>query len=317
VAPVVSIVMPFLNAEAYIGEAIASVRDQTFLEWELLLINDGSTDRSVVIGQAAARIDDRIRLIVRDASLNRGAAAARNHGIAAARGEFIAFLDADDLFDPEKLAEEVTLMRANPEAMMVYGPTRWWHPGEERRDWVEDMSAQANRLHRPPTLLKDVLLLQRGEVPCICGVLIRRSAIAAVGGFYEGFSLYEDQTLWVRMFLHYPVLVSNVARAVYRQHPASTSAVASNAGLYDRFGPHSARKAFLEWIANYLSESEHRYPSLERVLRRNLAVYPEHRRGLRFSDRALEMAERIASSLSNSLRSAFGRMKRKLEKALH
>ena len=115
--------------------------------------------------------------------LNRiaGAAAARNAGIAAARGEFIAFLDADDLFDPDKLAEEVALMRANPAAMMLYGPTRWWHPGEEHRDWVEDMSAQANRLHRPPKLLKNVLLLQRGEVPCTCSVLIRRSAIAGRG----------------------------------------------------------------------------------------------------------------------------------------
>src|SRR5690349_10860248 len=134
--------MPIFNAETYIGEAIASVRHQTLLEWELLLIDDGSTDRSEAIGQAAADTDDRIRLIIRDAKANHGAAAARNAGIAAARGEFIAFLDADDLFDPEKLAQEVTLMRANPAAMMLYGPTRWWHPGEEQRDWVEDMSAQ-------------------------------------------------------------------------------------------------------------------------------------------------------------------------------
>lgn len=315
--PVVSIVTPFLNAEAHIGEAIASVRDQTFLEWELLLIDDGSTDRSLAMAQAAANVDNRIRLIIRDAKSNRGAGAARNAGIAAARGEFIAFLDADDLFDPDKLAEEVTLMRANPAAMMLYGPTRWWHPGEEQRDWVEDMSAQADRLHRPPTLLRDVLLLQKGEVPCTCSVLIRRSAVMAVGGFHEDFRLYEDQTLWVRLFLHYPVLVSNVARAVYRQHPSSTSAVASNSGLYSRFEPHSARKAFLEWIVGYLTASGVRSSDVERVLRRSLAAYPEHRSELRVADRAFEISKRIGGLLSRSMRSALRRVKGRVRKAFH
>jgi glycosyltransferase involved in cell wall biosynthesis len=315
--PVVSIVTPFLNAEAHIGDALASVRDQTFREWELLLIDDGSTDRSRAIAQAAADIDDRIRLIICPAKSNRGAAAARNAGIAAARGEFIAFLDADDLFDPDKLAEEVSLIRTHPAAMMLYGPTRWWHPGEEQRDWVEDMSAQADRLHRPPTLLKDVLLLQKGEVPCTCGVLIRRSAIAAVGGFHEGFRLYEDQTLWVRLFLHYPVLVSNVARAVYRQHPASTSAVASSSGLYDRFEPHSARKAFLEWIVRYLSETGVHYSDVERVLRRSLAAYPEHRSELRVSDRAFEISDTIGRLLSRSVQSGLSGVKGSVRKVLH
>lgn len=308
-APVVSIITPFLNAEAFLGDAIASVRRQTLLDWELLLVDDGSTDGSLAIALAAADSDKRIRLIERSAESNRGAAAARNAGIAAARGNFVAFLDADDLFDADKLAEDVSLMRANPTAMMLYGPTRWWHPGEEHRDWVEDMSAQANRLHGPPKLLKEVLILQKGEVPCTCGVLIGRSAIVAVGGFHESFRLYEDQTLWVKLFLHYPVLVTNVARAVYRQHPASTSAAASSSGLYDRFGPHSSRKAFLEWIMQYLSCSAFHYPDVERALRRSLAAYPEHASRLRASDRAFEMSDRTAAIISRSVRPAIRRLK--------
>ena len=139
----------------------------------------------------------------------------------------------------------------------------------------------------------------------------------AVGGFHEGFKLYEDQTLWVRLFLHYPVLVSNVARAVYRQHPASTSAVASNSGLYDRFDPHSARKSFLEWVAKYLSESEVRHHDVESVLRRSLAAYPEHKSQLRVSDRAFEISDRIGGLLSRSMRSALDRVKGRVRKFLY
>jgi glycosyltransferase involved in cell wall biosynthesis len=312
--PVVSIITPLFNAESYIGEAIASARGQTLRDWELLLVDDGSTDGGPAIARAAAAIDSRIRLI-ESSEFNRGAAVARNAGIAAAAGEFIAFLDADDLFDADKLAEEVSLMRANPAAMMLYGPTRWWHPGEEHRDWVEDMSAQADTLHKPPELLIDVLLLQKGEVPCTCSVLIRRSAIAVVGGFHESFRLYEDQTLWVRLFLHYPVLVSNVARTVYRQHRASTSAAASNSGLYDRFDLHPARKAFLEWTAQYVSQSGVRYPDVERVLRRGLRAYTGYGNRQRISDRAFDIYDRISALLSRALRAAWRRLKGRLPKA--
>ncbi|MBR0797137.1 glycosyltransferase [Bradyrhizobium jicamae] len=315
--PTVSVITPFLNAEAYLGDAIASVRSQTFQEWELLLIDDGSTDRSLAIAQAAAAQDNRVRLIDHAAQSNRGAAAARNAGIAAANGEFVAFLDADDLFDATKLTEDVALIRANPTAMMLYGPTRWWYPGEEQRDWVEDMSAQAGTLHRPPKLLKDVLLLQKGEVPCTCSVLIRRSAIAGGQGFDEGLALYEDQTLWVRLFLRHPVLVSNVARAVYRQHPASTSAIASNAGLYDRFEPHAARKKFLEWVAQHFSESGVRDPAIDRALRRCLASYPEHGNLLRVSDRAYGISDRLVEFVSHSMWSVVVRVKNGLRKFAH
>jgi glycosyltransferase involved in cell wall biosynthesis len=305
VMPTVSIITPFLNADAFISEAIASVRSQTFQDWELLLIDDGSTDGSVAIAKAAAAVDDRVRLVDHPANAKRGAAAARNAGLAIATGSFIAFLDADDLFNADKLEGEIALMEANPAAMMVYGPTRWWHPGEEHRDWVENMSAQANTLHQPPGLLADVLLLQKGEVPCTCGVLIRQNAIAAVGGFHEDFALYEDQTLWVKLFLRYPVVVSDVTRAVYRQHRSSVSAAASRSGKYDRFEPHSTRKAFLGWVADHVAASGLRYPEVERAIRVAFAAFPEHRNMLRVSDRARLISGRIRHISARSLRLAY------------
>jgi glycosyltransferase involved in cell wall biosynthesis len=313
--PVVSIITPFLNAEVHIGEAIASVRSQTFGDWELLLIDDGSTDASVAIAQAAAAVDHRVRLVDRSADTKRGAAAARNAGLAIATGHFIAFLDADDIFEADKLDGEIALMDANPTAMMVYGPTRWWHPGEEHRDWVENMAVQANTLHQPPRLLSDILLLQKGEVPCTCSVLIRHSAIAAVGGFHEDFVLYEDQTLWAKLFLRYPVFVSDVTRSVYRQHPSSVSAAASRSGKYDRFEPHCARKAFLGWIADHLTASGLRYPEVERAIRIAFAAFPEHRNMLRASDRARLIAERIRPLPKSAFRWALQHVRRRIGKA--
>ena len=233
---VVSIITPFLNAGAHLAEAIASVRSQTFRDRELLLVDDGSTDGSVAIAEAAAAFDGRVELVGRPAGARCGAAAARNRGLAVARGSFIAFLDADDLFLPDKLAAEIALLEAHPAAAVTYGPTRWWHPGEEHRDWTENMAAQAGALRLPPRLLSDILLLQKGEVPCTCGVLVRREAIVEVGGFHEDFDLYEDQVLWAKLFLRYPAIVSDVPVAVYRQHPSSVSAAAARSGDYDGSG---------------------------------------------------------------------------------
>jgi glycosyltransferase involved in cell wall biosynthesis len=314
--PIVSIITPYLNSEAHIGEAIASVRSQTFKDWELLLINDGSTDGSIAIAVAAAAVDERVKLVDRPVGAKRGAAAARNAGLSIATGDFIAFLDADDLFEADKLGIEIALFQAYPTAMMAYGPTRWWHPGEEHRDWVEDMTAQANTLHQPPRLLSDILLLQKGEVPCTCGVLIRRSAIAAVGGFHEDFILYEDQTLWAKLFLRFPVVVSDENRAVYRQHLSSVSASASQSGEYRRSGPHRARMAFLRWVADHIAASDLRYPEVERAVRIAFAAYPEHRNMLRASDRALIIIDRFRAVTVGSLRSTYHRVRRYVERRI-
>lgn len=110
VSPVVSVVTPVWNAAATLGDCVASLRAQTRGDWEMLLVDDGSTDGSQALAARLAAGDGRIRLFGWDA--RRGAAAARNAGIRAARGRYIAFLDADDLWRPEKLAVQIGYMEA-------------------------------------------------------------------------------------------------------------------------------------------------------------------------------------------------------------
>jgi teichuronic acid biosynthesis glycosyltransferase TuaG len=110
VGPAVTVVTPVWNAADTLGAAVASVRAQTRGDWEMLIVDDGSTDGGRALAEALAAADDRIRVLGR--AERRGAAAARNEGIRAARGRVIAFLDADDLWRPEKLARQLGYMEA-------------------------------------------------------------------------------------------------------------------------------------------------------------------------------------------------------------
>jgi glycosyltransferase involved in cell wall biosynthesis len=282
----VSIVMPFLNAERYLEEAITSVEHQSHQDWELLLIDDGSTDASAVIAEAAVRRDSRIRLFTRPPDSPHGAAVARNIGVERARGDLVAFLDADDVFEERRIEFQVEAFRRSPDSMVVYGPTRWWHPEAEDRDWTEPMGRFARRVHRPPALLTRVVLLGRGQVPCTCSITVRRSALDEVGGF-EPFDLYEDQTLWVKLFLRYPVYVSEFVGARYRQHDDSTSARSQRRGEYDRIGPHTARTAFLRWVDGYVEAAGIVDDSIDQALRLSKAVNEQDWSGLSFHDRAI------------------------------
>src|SRR5260370_33478888 len=161
--PKVTVILPFHNAVKYLNQAIDSVRAQTLSDWELILVDDASTDAGPGLADAATRSDDRIRLLATGKCAPKGAAVARNLGLEAARGEFVAFLDADDLYQCHKLLTELRSLAQHPAAAMIYGPTRWWHPGAEHRDSTEEMALEANRLHRPPSLLCCILLMQTGD----------------------------------------------------------------------------------------------------------------------------------------------------------
>ena len=295
-APVVTIVTPYLNGEAYLSEAIASVQAQTFGDWELLLVDDGSSDGGPRIAAQAAAADPRIRLIPPDPA-RKGAAAARNRALAVARGKYVTFLDADDLFEPVKLATEVAILERRPQIGWVYGPTLFWWPSESR-ETIQDMRRQAGRTYRPPALLGPVLLEQLGEVSCICSVMIRREAIEAVGGFEEGFKLYEDQCLWVKLMLRYPVHVIGAVHSRYRQHAESTCHVAARSGEFDRSGgPHASRLQFLNWAAAYARSAGRMSPDLEGAFRRAFQPYGDPAWGLRPIDRLTLRMRRVRAAL--------------------
>ncbi len=126
--PKVSVIIIFLDAERFIEEAIESVRSQTFRDWELLLVDDGSTDGSSAIARRyTTEHAPRVRYLEHPGHANRGMSAARNLGLAEARGALVAFLDADDVWLPRRLERHVKVLEGRPDVAMVYGPTLLWH----------------------------------------------------------------------------------------------------------------------------------------------------------------------------------------------
>lgn len=254
-APRVSVVMPFFESARFIAEAIESVLAQRYDAWELLLVDDGSTDGSAEIARAyAARHPDRIRCLEHPGRANRGPGAARNLGFRAARGELLAMLDADDVYLPNKLEEQVALLDAHPEAGMLYGTTLLWHgwtgdPEDAARDRPLPLGVPVDTVVHPPELLVR-RIRGRAASPATCSVLLRREAVERAGLFEESFGkVYEDQVFYAKLFLSTPVYVADGTWDRYRIHPASSWSTAQREGR-DR----AARRAWLEWVAAWLAD---------------------------------------------------------------
>lgn len=185
-APAVSVIVPAFNAAWCVGRAIDSVLAQTFRDFELIVVDDGSTDDTAQVLQCYGAA---VRVVHKP---NGGLSSARNAGIAAARGEFVAFLDADDWWLERKLERQVELMRQHPEVgfcstaanvvdldgrlLNVWGPSRW----------------------QGPFLVH--LFSAHGDVAGSgSGVLVRRDLLCQVGGFDESLRSLEDIDMWMRL----------------------------------------------------------------------------------------------------------------------
>ena len=254
--PLVSSIIIFFNAEKFFAEAIESVLTQTYGNWELLLVDDGSTDGSTAIALNYARqFPEKIRYLEHEGHQNRGMSATRNLGIRYAKGEYIAFLDADDVWLPHKLEQQIKVMQLYPEAGMVYGKSIYWQSwtgnSEDReRDAIPETYAAANRLYYPPELLTLSYPLGRTTPPPPTDIMLRRSVVEYLGGFEEGFQkmyqLYEDQAFFTKLYLHFPVFVADECWDQYRLHPDSCGSIVNQAGQY-----HQVRSYFLNWLEGY------------------------------------------------------------------
>jgi glycosyltransferase involved in cell wall biosynthesis len=252
--PLISVITIFLDAERFLGEAVDSVLAQTCSRWELLLVDDGSTDASSAIARSyAARYPERIRYLDHPAHQNRGMSASRNLGVRESAGEFVAFLDADDVFLPEKLERQSAIMRAHPDAAMVYGRALIWYAWTGRsedmeRDETLELGVEEDTLVHPPRLFH-LLLRNRVQSPIPSNVLIRREAFHLVGGFEEAFpDMYEDQAFFFKVHLSLPVFVSGECWLRYRQHADSCTA-RINAGNY-----YARRRGLMEWLESHLAQ---------------------------------------------------------------
>jgi glycosyltransferase involved in cell wall biosynthesis len=248
----VSIITPFLNAARHFNDTVHSVLNQSYCRWELFLVDDGSEDDSSRMARDWAARDERITYLEHPGHENRGASASRNLGMQHARGEFIAFLDADDIWLPGKLERQVEILRNHPEAAMVYGATKYWYSWAgagktTARDTLRSVGSPSDCLIAPPDVLKRILA-NGALVPCTCAVLFRKDKALSVGNMEDSFpGLFDDQVFYAKLSLHYPVYVSSACDDLYRQHPESMCATASQTP-----GEVRARKRYLYWVADYL-----------------------------------------------------------------
>jgi glycosyltransferase involved in cell wall biosynthesis len=252
----VSIITPFYNAEKYFAEAIESVIAQKHTNWELFLIDDGSTDKSTKIAKKyASEYPGKIIYLEHEEHKNKGKSTSRNLGLSKSTGEYIAFLDADDVFLPEKLEKQVNILKNNPEALMVYGPTLYWYSwnnNSSNRDKISRIGFEPNVLVPPPVLLSR-FLTKDGIVPCTCGVLVKNVAVKAIEGFDESIQhLYEDQVFFAKICLSGPVYVEDGTWDKYRQHSEMTSMGPDVVDKTYPFGIHISRRIYLEWLDNYV-----------------------------------------------------------------
>ena len=251
--PRVSVVIAFLNGERYLGEAIESVMAQTYRDWELLLVDDGSTDGSSPIAKEyATRWTGKIRYLEHSVHQNLGTSASRNLGLREASGEYLAYLDGDDVWLPNKLEEQVALLDENPEVAMVYGPAYEWagwtgRPRDRMRDAFRDNAVPHGTVLRPPQMLQLFLVNQRA-VPSPSGILVRTAAIRGVGGSEESFrGMYEDQVLYAKLGIATSVLVSGRCWYKYRVHDDQMvrRSIRAMEGM-------AIRERYLRWLEGYL-----------------------------------------------------------------
>jgi glycosyltransferase involved in cell wall biosynthesis len=183
----ITVITPAFNAERFIAEAIRSVLSQTFEDFEYLIVDDGSTDKTATIAQAYAAQDARVRVVSNGA--NNGLSHARNEGLEAARGEYVAFLDADDIWEPTFLARTQEEIHRSPDVGAVF--TWSLNFGEGVRSVVDAPRGGDYDFH---DLFQGICPPRNGS--CL---LIDRRCFSEVGGFLTTLRVGADAEMWLRM----------------------------------------------------------------------------------------------------------------------
>ncbi len=271
--PLVSVIIPFLNENRFIKEAVESVLQQTYTNWELLLIDDGSTDESSEIAKGyATSSNNKIKYFEHNNHENFGISTSRNLGIKNSLGKLIAFLDADDIWLPEKLSNQILIFEQYPEIGMVIEASNYWHDwgkNSKNKNSIMLVGAQQNMVHYPPQLLLELYPLGKGNAPCPSSFLIKKQAIEDCGSFEETFlTMYEDQAFLCKIYLNEKIYVSSLSNNYYRIRNDSVSQI-----KHSRINYHKIRKNFLEWFKIYLSKNQVNNDDVNKLLEKNLYPY--------------------------------------------
>lgn len=249
-----SVIMPLYNKAPYVAKAIRSVLAQTFSDYELVIVDDGSKDESADIAEKLIAGNAHCRLIRQE---NAGVSVARNNGVAASQGDYLCFLDADDWWEPSFLEEMEKLIEEFPDAG-IYGTNytivnETKHKTRVARIGVADgfekgymnyCQAYANTLNMPL---------------CIGSVCMPRQVFVEMRGFPEGIKLGEDFLLWIRIVLNYKVVFLNKPLAFYNQDVETV-----NRGVGHLYPP----SQHMLWNLGFLAQEEKDNPDYKRLVDR-------------------------------------------------
>ena len=228
-SPLVSVIVPTYNYGHLITATLECLQSQSYENWEIIIVDDGSTDNTEAVVTAAAASDSRIRYYKQE---NRKQAAARNHGLRQSKGDYVQFLDSDDLLERRKLELHVAFLQQHPEIDIVYSGVRYfssdnpderlvsrrysiWDDGEA---WMPEISGPGSRV---------LPAFVRNNIMVVNSPLIRRSVIDAIGEFDITLTPVEDWQYLIRCAaagLMFQYDDADESRALVRSHSLSASA---------------------------------------------------------------------------------------------
>ncbi|GAB4132182.1 MAG: glycosyltransferase [Bacteroidia bacterium] len=203
--PSISVIIPAYNAASYLKETVESVLHQTFADFEIIIIDDGSRDNTAEVAQSIH--DPRVKYFY---SENKGVASARNKGAQLANGKYLAFLDADDLFYSDNLIKKHHFLEAHPDTDLVFSDC----------DIINEFSAKTGEtiIGNDHDLLNNLLLWKHTVIPGPSSILVTRKAYEAVKGFDSDFSTAADQDFFFRIGAQFKCIRIPEILTAYRKH---------------------------------------------------------------------------------------------------
>ena len=272
--PLVSVVLCFYNEERFIHESVQSILQQTHASWQLLLVDDGSVDQSVAIAKKyASDFPDKIIYVEHEGHANKGLSASRNAGIKLSTGQFVAFIDADDVWLPHKLANQLSIFNSHPEAMVILEASSYWYSwnNPKAKDILIHVGVAPGKVYPPPQLMLQLYPLGKGAAPVPSGIMARRTVLEKTL-FEESFrgihQMYEDQGFLCKIYLREKVFISSESNNLYRQRPSSLVSSVYETGKYD-----TVRKNYLEWFEKFLTREGIQHPGVYKLLEKAFLPY--------------------------------------------
>ena len=255
--PTVSVIIPTYNRAALLLEALESVLSQTFRDFEVIIVDDGSTDDTLACLMPYLS-DSRIQVITQT---NGGPARARNRGIEASSGEFIALLDSDDLWLPEKLVKQVALLRDQPEIGLVYTDVIWIEADGRPMD-----PQPLNAARRFPTYFEDLLYENVIYGPG-SSVVFRKSCLESIDLYDEALPPVEDQDFFLRLSANFEFCFLPGELVLMRRHISNLQQNPERMAKARMLFLEKLRTTLPDAMSNHLNEIEYTY------MRRNLFGY--------------------------------------------